>query len=169
VAVTPAPTAVGPFTWRPATPADVPALAALYRAAALCFGPEVYTGAQVAAWAGFPDDAPAFRRYVLDTDTWLAEHPGDAAPLGFCGVDRAGAVREVHSLYVRPQATRQGLGSAMLRRSLQRAQGGGACRFGAWVTPFSRPVFLRAGFTWTRTVAAEFAGTVFERYRVERG
>jgi GNAT superfamily N-acetyltransferase len=147
----------------------VPALAALYRAAAECFGPRVYTGVQVAAWAGFPDDAAAFRGYILDTDTWLAERPGDTAPLGFCGVDRAGTLREVHSLYVRPQATRQGLGSAMLQRTLERAQAGGTRRFAAWVTPFSRPVFLRAGFVWTQTVVADFAGTLFERYRVERG
>ena len=164
-----APADGGPFTWRTATAADVPALAELYRAAALRFGPLVYTGAQVEAWAGFPDDTAAFRHYVLEADTWLAEGPGDAAPLGFCGVDRAGTLREVHSLYVRAQATRRGLGSAMLHRTLERAQAGGARRFAAWVTPFSRPVFLRAGFAWTQTVAAEFAGTMFERYRVERG
>jgi len=30
-------------------------------------------------------------------------------------------------------------------------------------------VFLRAGFEWTQTVQGLFAGTMFERYRVERG
>jgi hypothetical protein len=56
----------------------------------------------------------------------------------------------------------------MLRRTLARAQAAGARHFAAWVTPFSRPVFLRAGFAWTQTVQAPFAGTMFERYRVER-
>ena len=32
-----------PFAWRPATPADVPALAALYRESAEQLGPLVYT------------------------------------------------------------------------------------------------------------------------------
>ena len=60
-------------------------------------------------------------------------------------------------------------GSAMLRRTLERAEAEGARRFAAWATPFSRPVFEAAGFVLTRTVSAPFAGVVFERYRVERG
>ena len=158
-----------PFHWRPAVEADVEPLAALYADAAARLGPQVYTPGQVAAWAAVPQDRAAFHRYVLGHDTWIAEGADDPAPLGFCGVDFAGALREVHSLYVRPSATRQGVGGEMLRRTLARAQAGGARRFAAWVTPFSRPVFLRAGFTWTRTVVEPFAGVVFERYRVERG
>ena len=156
------------FDWRPATPADVPALAALYRSAARRLGPLVYTPAQVAAWASFADDEAGFRRYVLDADTWVAERGGDSGLLGFCGVDSGGEIREVRSLYVDPLASRHGLGGEMLRRTLQRAEAGGGRRFAAWVTPFSRPVFLRAGFEWTQTVQAPFAGTMFERYRVER-
>ena len=74
----------------------------------------------------------------------------------------------MHSLYVTPGMTRRGLGSAMLRRTLQRAEHEGATRFAAWVTPFSRPVFLAAGFVLTQAVQAPFAGVMFERYRVER-
>jgi L-amino acid N-acyltransferase YncA len=158
-----------PFHWRPATAADLPALAALYAAAAARLGPQVYTPAQVAAWAAMPQDEAGFRHYVLGHDTWIAEGADDGAALGFCGVDFAGELRELHSLYVHPSATRQGLGGEMLRRALARAQAGGARRFAAWVTPFSRPLFLRAGFAWTRTVVEPFAGVVFERYRVERG
>jgi len=157
------------FDWRPATAADVRALAALYRSAAVRLGPLVYTPEQVAAWVSFADDEAGFRRYVLDADTWVAERGGDAGILGFCGVDIDGEVREVHSLYVDPPSSRQGIGAEMLRRTLQRAEAGGGRRFAAWVTPFSRPVFLRAGFAWTQTVQAPFAGTMFERYRVERG
>jgi hypothetical protein len=57
----------------------------------------------------------------------------------------------------------------MLHRTLQRAHAEGATRFAAWVTPFSRPVFLAAGFALTQTVRAPFAGVEFERYRVELG
>ncbi len=158
-----------PLSWRPATAVDLPALAALYRDAAERLGPLVYTPAQVAAWAAFPADAAAFRAYVLDTDTWVAERADASAVLGFCGIGFEGAVRELHSLYVEPLATRQGIGSEMLRRTLQRAEATGGRRFAAWVTPFSRPLFLRAGFVWTRTSAEPFAGTLFERYRVVRG
>jgi len=157
-----------PFGWRPASAADLGALAALYRDAALQLGPLVYTREQTAAWAAVPDDAPQFRRYVLEADTWVAERASDFAVLGFCGVSFDGALREVRSLYVAPLATRQGLGGEMLRRTLQRAEAAGARRFAAWVTPLSRPLFLRAGFAWTQTFTEPFAGVEFERYRVER-
>jgi GNAT superfamily N-acetyltransferase len=154
------------FEWRPATAADVPALAAIYRAAARRFGPVVYTPGQVDAWAGFADDEAGFRAYVLAADTWVAESRVGDGILGFCGVASAGEPREVNSLYVRPGSTRQGLGQELLRRTLARAQAAGARRFAAWATPFSRPVFLRAGLECTQTVQGEFAGTVFERYRM---
>ena len=156
------------FDWRRATGADVHELAALYRDAALRLGPLVYTPEQAHAWASFADDAAGFRAYVLDNDTWLAQRPGDGRTLGFCGVRTHDGVGEVHSLYVTPPRTRQGLGGEMLRRTLERAEAEGATRFAAWVTPFSRPLFLAAGFRLTETVTAPFAGTLFERYRVER-
>ncbi len=163
-----APTPV-PFDWRRATAADVFELAPLYRDAALRLGPLVYTPEQVHAWASFAEDSAGFRDYVLRFDTWIAERPIDGRTLGFCGVSPAGELREVHSLYVTPNFTRRGLGGAMLRRTLERSEAEGATRFAAWATPFSRRVFEAAGFTLTQTVAAPFAGVMFERYRVERG
>jgi putative acetyltransferase len=157
------------FDWRRATGADVFVLAAIYRDCALRLGPLVYTPAQARAWASFGDDAPGFRDYVLKADTWIAERAGDARALGFCGVAREGESRELHSLYVTPDATRRGLGTEMLRRTLARAEADGAKRFAAWATPFSRPVFEAAGFVWMRSVTEPFAGVMFERYRVERG
>ena len=157
------------FDWRRATGADVFVLAALYRDAALRLGPLVYTPEQSRAWASFADDEPGFRKYVLEADTWIAERPADGRLLGFCGVSAEGERREVHSLYVTPPMTRRGIGREMLRRTLERAQAEGVTRFAAWVTPFSRPVFLAAGFALTETVTAPFAGEMFERYRVERG
>ena len=157
------------FDWRRATADDMFTLAALYRDAALRLGQLVYTPEQVRAWASFADDEPAFRHYVLHAGTWIAERPGDGRTLGFCGVATGGDVREVHSLYVTPPMTRRGVGTEMLRRTLDRAAAEGVSRFAAWVTPFSRPVFLAAGFALTQTVEAPFAGVMFERYRVERG
>ena len=157
------------FDWRRATPADVFVLAALYRDAALRLGPLVYSPEQARAWASFADDAAGFRAYVLDADTWVAERPADRRTLGFCGVGTRDGLGEVHSLYVTPGITRRGLGTEMLRRTLARAEAEGTARFAAWVTPFSRPVFLAAGFVLAETVTAPFAGTLFERYRVERG
>jgi putative acetyltransferase len=149
---------------RVATAADVPALAALYAHTAHSLGPQQYTAGQVAAWASFGTDSPAFRSYVLDACTWVASDDA-GQPLGFCGVDRAG---EVHSLYVRAGHTRRGLGSRLLAHALTQAQQGGTTAFAAWATPFSRPVFERAGFVLVQTVREPYQGVVFERYRVER-
>jgi putative acetyltransferase len=161
----------GSASYRRATAADVPALAALYADAARTLGPQVYTAEQVAAWASFGVDTPAFQRYVLGARTWVAEFTqqsgsdggGLDSPAGFCGIDAAG---EVHSLYVRAGLTRQGLGSGLLAYAMAQARAEGVRHFSAWATPFSRPVFERAGLSWQHTVVEPYQGVLFERYRV---
>lgn len=149
---------------RLASAADVPALAALYRETALELGPQVYTPDQVAAWARSTDDAERFARYILDATTWIADD--EAGPAGFCGVAVHDAVGEVHSLYVHAGQTRQGLGTALLAHALAQAREAGARRFEAWATPFSKPVFERAGFRLERVVAEPYQGVLFERFRM---
>jgi putative acetyltransferase len=144
--------------------ADVPALARLYAHSARTLGPQVYSAEQVAAWQLFAQDAAAFADYVLGASTWLAED--GAGPLGFCGIDSQG---EVRSLYVRATAMRGGLGSALLAQALADARQSGQSRFSAWATPFSLPVFHRAGFALVHTVHEPFQGVIFERYRVVSG
>jgi len=150
--------------FRRAVEADLPALAALYAHCARTLGPQVYSPQQVLAWQGFGRPGPAFADYVLQADTWLAED--GAGPRGFCGIDAQG---EVRSLYVRAEATRQGLGQALLAHALAQARAQGISRFAAWATPFSVPVFQRAGFVLERTVREPFEGVLFERYRVAAG
>jgi len=141
---------------------DVPALAALYAQAARRLGPQVYTPEQVRAWASFGADTPAFRDYVLRAETWVAEQDGE--PVGFCGIDGHG---EVRSLYVRAELTRRGVGSRLLAHALAGSRARGVTRFSAWATPFSRPVFERAGFVVAGTVVEPYQGVLFERCRVE--
>jgi putative acetyltransferase len=150
--------------YRLATADDVPALAALYRDAALTLGPQVYSPAQVQAWACSTDDAAAFARYILEADTWVAED--SEGPRGFCGVAVHGPIGEVHSLYVRAALTRQGVGTALLAHAMRAAQSKGAQRFEAWATPFSRPVFERAGFALERVASEPYQGVVFDRFRM---
>jgi GNAT superfamily N-acetyltransferase len=120
---------------------DVPALAALYAACARELGPQVYSAGQVAAWESFGADTPAFRDYVLGATTWGAFDDAGASAADFRGVDSTG---EVRSLYVRPELTRQGLGTRLLSHALEQARQAGQARFTAWATPFSLPVFDRA-------------------------
>jgi putative acetyltransferase len=157
-------TAPAEAPFRRAATADLPALAALYAQSARSLGPQVYSAEQVAAWQSFAQDAPAFADYVLGASTWLAEDGHGVR--GFCGIDAQG---EVRSLYVRASATRGGLGSALLAHVLQAARKQGQTRFAAWATPFSLPVFGRAGFALVGTVREPFQGVVFERYRVALG
>jgi len=153
---------------RLATAADVPALAALYADTARALGAWCYTPEQVQAWARFGADTPAFRDYVLQAQTWVAT--GDAGQVqGFCGVSTHGPGGEVHSLYVRAGLGRQGLGSRLLAHAVERAEAQGVQGFAAWATPFSRPVFERAGFVLVQTVREPYQGVMFERLRVERG
>ena len=151
--------------YRLATAADVPALAALYRATALTLGPQVYTPDQVRAWARSTDDLERFTSYILDARTLIASDD-DGSPSGFCGVSVQVDRGEVHSLYVRAGATRRGLGTALLAHAMNKARDDGARRFEAWATPFSRPVFERAGFALREVVTEPYQGVLFERYRM---
>jgi GNAT superfamily N-acetyltransferase len=144
---------------RLATAADVPLLAALYADAARTLGPLVYSPAQVAAWVSFGADTAAFRDYILSAQTWIAGDP----PQAFCGIDAGG---EVHSLYVAPARTRQGVGSTLLVHAMAQARAQGVTQFSAWATPFSRPVFQRAGLQLVQTVTEPYQGVLFERYRL---
>ncbi len=150
--------------FRQASAADVPALAALYALCARTLGPQVYGAEQVAAWASFGQDSAAFRDYILQSDTWLV-CAQDPAPnvLGFCSVDAQG---DVHALYVHPGHGRRGLGTLLLAHALAQARAQGITRFAAWATPFSRPVFERAGLTLRATVCEPYQGVMFERHRV---
>jgi hypothetical protein len=42
----------------------------------------------------------------------------------------------------------------------------GASRFEAWATPFSRPLFERAGFDLERVVSEPYQGALFDRLRM---
>lgn len=156
---------------RRAEPADVPALAALYAAAAAACGPAVYAPDQVAAWVAFGADTPAFRDYVFGPETWVAlDGAAGGVPVGFSGLlaDAAAPDGEIRSLYVAPAWHRRGLGRALIGHGLARAAARGLQRVEAWVTPVSRPVFERAGFRLLRTEQQLWGGVSFERYRVGR-
>jgi GNAT superfamily N-acetyltransferase len=147
--------------FRLATPADVPSLSALYRSTALALGPQVYSPEQVQAWARSTDDAERFARYILDAQTWIADDA--AGPAGFCGIAVHGVLGEVHSLYVRAELMRRGLGTQLLAHAMKASR---VPCFEAWATPFLRPVFERAGFALQRVVAEPYQGVVFERFRM---
>jgi putative acetyltransferase len=141
---------------------DVPALAALYAEAARVLGPQVYAPEQVAAWVSAGDLTPRFEDYIVGAQTWVARWVDDSIA-GFSGIDAEG---EVRSLYVRADLGRRGIGTRLLAHALAQARAAGRVEFDAWATPFSRPVFERAGFVLERIAREPFQGVVFERYRM---
>ena len=152
---------------RLATAADVSALAPTFAGIARASGPSVDGSEQVAAWARFGRDTPAFRGYLPKGRTWVAKAEAQAGPLGFCGIgEENGCNGEVHTLSVCAGHTRQGWGSLLLAHALSVARGRGAQHCGAWVTPLSRPLFLRGGFEFIELVLASCEGVLFMRCRV---
>lgn len=145
---------------REATAADVPALAALYAEAVRSVGPAHYAAAQVEAWAAFADEA-GFRAFVLDPLTLVADD--ESGITGFAGLAADG---HVTALYVRRDRMRCGLGSALLRAVIERAEEEGIGRLYTEASVFSRPVFERHGFRLDAVEVVERRGATFERYRM---
>ena len=56
--------------------------------------------------------------------------------------------------------------SEAARAVVREARAAGARAFEAWATPFSKPLFERAGFTLERVVSEPYQGVMFERYRM---
>ena len=155
------------YALRLATTADLPALRALYAAATEARGPSAFSPEQVRAWVAFADDEKEFARFVLDATTFVAEDKaGDkTGPIGFAGLDPDG---RIVSLYVRPDCERRGVGSALLRHVLAEAEALGIDRLYTHASPYSRPVFERAGFRFVGIAHATRRGVAFTLPRMER-
>jgi putative acetyltransferase len=153
----------GPVRLRTATEQDVPALAELYAGSVLALGPEHYTDAQVASWASFASDTDAFRRFVIEPTTFIAQD--DTGVLGFCGIFDDG---HIASLYVRPDRARLGIGTRLLEAALDYATLHHIEFVNAQASRLSQPLFLKLGFRTVRSEVAQRDGVGFERYLVER-
>ena len=141
---------------------DLDAIRELFRAAVEVIGPQAYTDEQVAAWASFAD-ADTFPLFDPMTNVFVAEDVSGI--LGFCGLSMSGYLA---SLYVRPDACRQGIGSKLLQHAIDCAVDVGIARLHTEASHFSRPLFLKHGFTDAGTEDVERAGVIFTRFLMER-
>ena len=151
------------MTLRDATEADLPVFADIFTDAIRAAGPSVYTPAQLRAWLASADDPAAYGRRVLRDRAFLAEF--GSRPVGFTTLAPDG---HVNMLFVRGEAHRRGVGSALLRAVLAAADEAGIPRLYAETNPFSLPVFRRAGFAQVGTEEVELRGERFTRSLVER-
>lgn len=138
--------------------ADIPALAGLYADAVKVLGPAIYSPQQVAMWASFAEDLPAFSDFILKPTTFVAEdHTG---PLGFCGIELTG---HVASLYTRYDSGRGGIASMLLRHAIDHAGQQGTTRLDTRASAFSRPVFEKFGFKVREVETVVRHGVEFSR------
>jgi GNAT superfamily N-acetyltransferase len=132
------------YVVRPARPEDLPALAAVERAAQAMF-----------AHVGMPElaDAPVLslaevERYAAEGLVAVAEHVRDGV-VGFVVVRPLGGAAHVQELDVHPDHGRQGLGRALLDRALDWARASGY-RDTTLSTfrdvPWNAPFYARVGY-----------------------
>ena len=162
---------------RLATAADVPALASLYRETVLTHAPQHYSPVQTQAWAAFGANTPAFRRFILEATTYVAEikgadttaemgiNPDSPLILGFGGLATDG---HITALYVRHNCLGQGIGSHLLTTLLNQAHQEKMTRLYAEASAFSLGLFQTFGFRHYATDRVERGGVEFERYLVEK-
>ena len=142
---------------RPFLDADAPALAALFRDSVTMLAADYYDDDQLDAWASAAQDAEAFRARLASQLTLVALVGGAVA--GFASL-KDNALLDM--LYVRPEAARQGVGSALADALEKLAAARGAAKIAADVSDAARDFFAHRGYVGvsrnTVTVAGEWLG-----------
>jgi len=141
---------------------DARALAAVMRAAVGGVAPGTYPARTLAAWASLPALYHAWAMTAGGETIVLAERLGRA--VGYAGLRGA----EVTALFVRPQASRRGVASALLDRleALARRRGVPVLRVDA---ARSGVAFYRArGFTGERSVRVPLPGGSLAAVRLSK-
>lgn len=149
--------------FRPANPGDVATLRRLYADSVKALGPSAYSPEQVEAWAAFADEEDDFRAFVLGALTLVAED--ERGVVGFGGLQSDGRIA---SLYVHPDASGEGIGSAILGRLLEIGRGRLQTRFRAEASELSRRTFEAQGFRVANVEMAGRDGVRIRRYRMVR-
>jgi putative acetyltransferase len=125
---------------RPFIPADLPRLAAIFRASIEELTAEDYNESQQAAWAALADE-DAFGKKLADDLTLVALLGGEVA--GFAslrGQDHIGM------LYVDPQAAGQGVASTLCDALEKLAGARGATKLGVNASDTARAFFEKRGY-----------------------
>ena len=130
---------------RPMLPADVPLLAAIFRASIEILAEEDYGEEQLAAWIEAAGDEAAFGKGLAADLTLVATIAG--GPVAFAclrGADR------LHMLYVHPAVARQGIGSQLVDALEKLARARGANKLSGDISDTALPLFQRRGYTQER-------------------
>lgn len=139
-----------PLAIRPAVPRDAPALAGIRREAILTLAVATYGSKRARDWA---DSAPADRvhRAITQREVWVAEQAGSA--LGWVEIDGG----RVEGIYVRPDASGAGIGSALLSLAEGLIRGAGHAAVALDASRNAEPFYLRRGYQVLAERAADGA------------
>jgi putative acetyltransferase len=146
---------------RSAVEGDLPALLEVFETSVRTLGPQHYSPAQVEAWAYFARETERFRGRTLGAWTVVAEER--ASVLGFATLEPDG---ELGLLFVRPEAGRRGIGSALVMAVLEEARGRGMSRVHTVAGEFSQGLFRKHGFQLVEQERVKRRGAKFTRYRM---
>ena len=153
-------------TLRPAEPADLAALLAVYATAVQSQCPGYYSRRQVEAWAGHghPDGAVAAtigRGFTLVNPV----APGDARIAAFAVMDPADRLA---LLYCDGRWSRQGRAAALVIAMERWARQQGLRQLRTEASQLSRPLLQRLGWQIEASETVPYAGVLFERWRMIR-
>lgn len=152
---------------RPGTSADADAVADAHHAAIEVLGAAVYDDDQVAAWsAGWsPDD---YEFDADDRDVFVAEV--DGAVRGFGSLSHvpgehltADVDAEVTGMYVHPEVSGEGVGTALLEHLEARARERELGALGMWASMNAVPFYEARGYEHVAERVHEFGGGVTGR------
>ena len=144
--------------------ADTVRTRAVFSRAVLLGAIDSYSTAERIAWCGRAIITDAQWRTAREAQpTWVAERRGEV--VGFVDLTPDG---EVNMLYVHPDHTRRGVGSALLDEVEQSARGADMPRLHARVSLVAESLFARAGFVVVRRQWAERDGERLAQAAMEK-
>jgi len=123
------------------TPADAPALRAVFESAIHGVAIRHYTPAQVDAWAPRSHDAADWAEHMADLRPFVAELDGVVA--GYADLQDSGYIDH---FFVSAAAGGQGVGGALMRRLLARAAERALAELTSHVSLTAQPFFAHYGF-----------------------
>lgn len=126
---------------RPMLPADVPALAALFRASIVELTGDDYGEDQQDAWAATAENEAAFGRKLAGQLTLVASLDGETA--GFASLE---GKDKVAMLYVAPDCALRGVATTLIDALVKLATARGATVLTADASDTARDVFVKRGF-----------------------
>jgi putative acetyltransferase len=155
---------------RPATPEDAHDILDLHVASIRAFGPDAYTDAQVDAWATVPDGAPGYPIDEAGQYYVVCERAGTLAGFGHLTNEAAeyGTDAAVEAVYVHPDHTRCGVGSAILAHLEGYARGQGHGSLALWASLNAVAFYEAAGWERVGERTHETSGAELTVVEMER-